>query len=57
MQETLPGGVARPGGTYPVEQRWAARRRTQRLRAIALWGAVFLGAAWMIVFGASVLLG
>ena len=51
------GGAARPGGTYPIEQRWAARRRAQRLRAIAVWSAVALGVAWMIVFGASVLLG
>jgi hypothetical protein len=57
MQETVVGGVARPRSNYPIEQRATARRRTQRLRAIAVWSAVAFGAAWMIVFGASVLLG
>jgi hypothetical protein len=57
MQETIVGGAARPDRTYPIEQRWAARRRAQRLRGIALWSAVALGAAWMIVFGASVIFG
>ncbi len=57
MQETAVGAATRPRDTSSIDQRRAARRRAQRLRALAIWSAVAFGAAWIIVFGASVILG
>lgn len=51
------GRSAQLRDSYSIEQRLAGRRRTRWVRAVALWGAIVFGAAWIIAFGVGVILG
>jgi hypothetical protein len=55
MSEMLSGGRGKTGGV-PIRSRSFRRRRRLDLRTVATGAALFVAAAWTIIFGVGVVL-